>query len=163
MMREISSTVIMVLLLFPAILSGAQTENDNEYNITSITPRGAQVSEENFTGTVWVNMVVGQEDDLNSAAGKVIFEPKARTNWHSHPGGQVLIVTEGVGYYQEKGKPIRTIREGDVVKIPMDVVHWHGASHNSAMTHTAIGLNRDKGSTEWLGPVTDVEYNSIEY
>jgi len=153
-------TLLIAVLLMPVSKLTAQTENDNKYNISSIKSKGVQVPEENFTGTAWVNMVVGPRDDLNSAIGKVTFEAKARTNWHAHPGGQILIVTDGVGYYQEKGKPIQTIREGDVVKIPGDVAHWHGASHNSSMAHTAIGTNRDEGSTEWLGPVTDEEYNS---
>ena len=162
LIKKSALTLVIAVLLIPVSKVTAQIESDSMYNISSIKAKGVQVPEEHFTGTAWVNMVVGREDDLNSAVGKVIFKPKARTDWHSHPGGQIFIVTKGIGYYQEKGKPIRTIREGDVVKIPVDVAHWHGASHNSSMTHTAIGVNRDEGSTEWLGPVTEEEYNSTE-
>lgn len=69
-------------------------------------------------------MIVEPEDNLITVAGKVIFEPKARSNWHSQAGGQILIVTEGVGYYQEEGKLIRIIREGDVIKARANIQHW---------------------------------------
>jgi quercetin dioxygenase-like cupin family protein len=80
-------------------------------------------------------MLVQANDTFNTSIGNVTFEPGTRNNWHKHPGGQILVVTDGVGYYQEKGKPIQTIRRGDVIQIPPDVVHWHGASHNSEMIH----------------------------
>lgn len=127
----------------------------------SVEPKGTQAPNTNFTGTVFVNMIVKPEDGLHSNIGKVTFEPKARTNWHSHPTGQTLIVTEGIGYYQEKGKPIQLIQKGDVVKIPPNVEHWHGASHNSSMTHIAIVSLGEKESAIWLQPVTDKEYNAF--
>ncbi|MBL4561604.1 MAG: cupin domain-containing protein [Labilibaculum sp.] len=109
---------------------------------------------QNFTGDVWVNMVEMFEDGFNgSVVGKVTFETKAWTNWHKHSQGQILIVTEGVGYYQEKESPVQIIRTGDVVKIPKDTEYWHGASHNSTMVHTAIVPG---GSTTWLKEVTYV-------
>ena len=115
---------------------------------------------EYFTGTVWVNMNIKPEDDYNTLIGTVTFEPKGRTNWHTHTCGQILFVIQGIGYYQEKGKPIQVIREGDVVKIPKNMIHWHGASLNSTMVHIAIVPELDKDKTEWLQPVTDEEYNS---
>ncbi len=126
----------------------------------SFKEKGVPAPKEYFTGTVWVNMNITPEDDYNTLIGTVTFEPKGRTNWHSHTCGQILFVTHGIGYYQEKGGPIRVIREGDVVKIPKHIRHWHGASHNSAMAHIAIVPELDKDKTEWLQPVTDVEYNS---
>jgi 4-carboxymuconolactone decarboxylase len=129
--------------------------------MTSIKAKGEPAPKEYFTGTVWVNIVVNPDDKLNSTIGKVTFESKARTNWHTHPYGQILIVTEGIGYYQEKGKPIQVIRASDVVKIPVNIEHWHGASHNSSMTHIAI-VPTDKNGTIWMLPVTDNEYNRIE-
>jgi 4-carboxymuconolactone decarboxylase len=91
--------------------------------------------------------------------GIVSFAPGARTNWHTHTNGQILIVAEGVGYYQEKGKPIEVIQSGDVIQIPVNVEHWHGASHKKAMRHFAIIPDCATDKTEWLLPVTEDEYN----
>ena len=127
-----------------------------------VFPRGEKITNNNFTGTAWVQMFVSNDSTYNASIGKVTFEPKARTNWHKHPGGQILLVTEGQGYYQEKGKPAQIIRKGDVVKIPPDMEHWHGAAPDSGLTHIAISLSTDKGGAVWSVPVTDEEYNSIE-
>lgn len=147
------------LCLFSANQLMAQVSKNNKiYNMTSITGKGQPAPKENFTGNVFVTMAVNPDDNLNSTVGKVTFEAKARTNWHTHPHGQILIVTAGVGYYQQKGKPIQVIKEGDVVKIPVNVEHWHGASHASAMTHIAIVPAATNG-TIWMTPVTDADYN----
>jgi 4-carboxymuconolactone decarboxylase len=130
--------------------------------MTSFKEKGVPAPKEYFKGIVWVNLNINSEDGYNTMIGTVTFEPKGRTNWHSHTCGQILFVTQGVGYYQEKGKPIQVIREGDVVKIPKNVVHWHGASHNSSMNHIAIVPELDKDKTEWLQPVSDEEYNSYQ-
>ncbi|QEC66359.1 cupin domain-containing protein [Panacibacter ginsenosidivorans] len=130
-------------------------------NQNAIFPKGERAPADYFTGTAWLKMLVQANDIFNTSIGNVTFEPGTRNNWHKHPGGQILIVTDGVGYYQEKGKPIQTIRRGDVIQIPPDVVHWHGASHNSEMTHLAINTNTQKGIVEWLERVTDEEYNKI--
>lgn len=129
------------------------------YNTISITAKGDKLPNTNFTGDVWVNMVVMPEDDINSVAGKVTFEKGARTNWHTHSKGQILIVTEGIGYYQEKGKEAKVIKAGDVVKIPKDTEHWHGASRGSYMVHTAIVPTLEDGGTVWLDPVTDAQFD----
>jgi quercetin dioxygenase-like cupin family protein len=134
------------------------TESKSSYNVNSIKNKGTLAPNANFTGTVWVNMVVSGNDSLDCAIGKVTFQPGARTHWHYHPGGQILIVTDGVGYYQEKGSPIHVVQTGDVVKCPPYKEHWHGASPDSEFTHTAISTNTSRGSVVWLKPVTDQEY-----
>jgi len=121
--------------------------------------KGVKAPATYFVGNVWVNMNINPEDNYNTIIGTVTFEPKGRTNWHTHVSGQILFVTSGVGYYQEKGKPVQLIREGDVVKIPKNVEHWHGASHKSAMTHIAIVTDLDNDKTTWLEQVTDAEYD----
>ncbi len=128
----------------------------------AIFPKGERAPADYFTGNVWLNMIVPNDPAFNCQIGNVIFEPGARNNWHRHPGGQILIVTDGIGYYQEKDRPVQIIRKGDVIKILPGVVHWHGASHNSEMTHIAVNSNTQKGIVEWLQPVTDEEYNSFE-
>jgi quercetin dioxygenase-like cupin family protein len=133
------------------------TENQN-----TIFPKGERAPADYFIGTVWVKMLVRSDPNLNCQIGNVIFEPGARNNWHTHPGGQILIATDGIGYYQEKDKPIQLLRKGDVVNIPPDIVHWHGASPDSEFTHIAINPNTQKGIVVWLERVTDEEYNSFK-
>ena len=131
------------------------TENKN-----TIFPKGERAPVDYFTGTVWIKMLLPNDPNLNCQIGNVVFEAGARNNWHTHPGGQILIATDGVGYYQEKGKSVQLLRKGDVVNIPPDVVHWHGASHDSEFIHIAINPNTQKGIVVWLERVSDEEYNS---
>jgi 4-carboxymuconolactone decarboxylase len=147
------------LILFIFQLLSINIVYSQAYNISSVNNKSVQASKENFIGTVWVNMFVTLNDSLSLSGGTVTFEPKARTNWHKHATGQILIITDGTGYYQEKGRMIQIIKKGDVVKIPANVEHWHGASHQNSMTHIAISASATKMNTTWLLPVTDVEYN----
>lgn len=98
---------------------------------------------------------------FNCPIGNVTFAPGARNNWHKHPGGQILLVTGGTGFYQEEGKPAQIIKEGDVVEILPDVKHWHGATPDSWLVHVAISTNPQTGDAEWLEPVADKEYNNL--
>ena len=129
---------------------------------SAIFPKGDKAPADYFTGNVWVKMLVPNDDTFNCQIGNVTFEPGARNNWHTHPGGQILIATDGIGYYQEKGKPIQVLRKGDVVKILPDLVHWHGASPDSEFTHIAVNTNTQKGIVVWLQRVTNEEYNSFK-
>jgi len=135
--------------------------SDNQFN-ESIFPKGDLAPEAYFTGTAYVKMLVPNDPALNTAVGNVVFEPGARNNWHTHPGGQILIVTQGTGYYQEVGKPIQLLHPGDVVNIQPEVKHWHGASPESEFTHIAISTNTEKGIVDWLERVTDEQYNSYQ-
>jgi quercetin dioxygenase-like cupin family protein len=127
----------------------------------TIFPNGEPAPPDYFTGTASVKTLLPNGPTLNCQIGNVVFEAGARNNWHSHPGGQVLIVTDGVGYYQEKGKGIQVIRRGDTIAIPPNVEHWHGASRDSAMTHIAINPNTQNGVVTWLQRVTDEEFNAL--
>ena len=140
-------------------VGNAQT---TENKMNSFMDKGVMAPKEKFLGTVWVNMNVKPDDGYNSNIGTVTFEPKARTNWHSHKSGQLLFVIEGIGYYQEKGKPIQLIQKGDVVKIPKNIKHWHGASPQNLMRHIAIITDYDKDKTEWFEPVSDIDYNTFK-
>lgn len=130
-------------------------------NQTPIFPKGEKASPDYFTGTAWVNNLVPANDTFNTWIGNVVFEPGARNYWHTHPGGQVLIATDGLGYYQEKGKPLQLLHPGDVVQILPQVVHWHGASPDSEFTHIAITTNTKIGLVVWLEKVTDEEYHAL--
>lgn len=133
-----------------------EIEDEDMSNI--IFPQGEKINSENFTGTAYLNMLI-EADSLNSnSVGNVTFEAGARTKWHLHPAGQILLVTDGVGYYQEKGELKKILRKGDVVKCPPDVPHWHGASADTAFVQIAV-TSRHLGPTVWLEEVTDEEYH----
>jgi len=156
-----ATLLCIAFLLLTSLLSFGQTIHKKQTkNMTTFTDKGTAAPEEYFTGTVWVNMNVKPDEGYNINMGTVTFEPMGRTNWHSHTSGQILFVIEGIGYYQEKGKLIQLIQKGDVVKIPKNVLHWHGASHNSLMRHIALVPDFDKDKTEWFEPVKDEDYNS---
>ncbi|MBK1613800.1 carboxymuconolactone decarboxylase [Rubrivivax gelatinosus] len=113
---------------------------------------------ENFTGTVQVEMLQTPAGAERASAGSVSFAPGARTAWHSHPLGQTLVVTAGVGRVQRWGGPMEEIRVGDVVHIAPQVKHWHGAAPDSAMTHIAITEMQDGKAATWLEHVSDAQY-----
>ena len=137
--------------------------NNTAYPETeTIFPQGEKAPSENFTGKAWVTNLVAPDSIYTTATGSVFFEAGARTNWHSHPPGQLLLVTEGVGYHQIEGETKQIIRKGDVVKCPPNVTHWHGASADSSMTHIYIVPNTDKGIVNWMKPVSDEEYANAQ-
>ena len=113
----------------------------------------------NFTGTAHVNLLVDdQAGTYDTQVYDVVFEAGCRNDWHSHPGGQILLCTDGVGFYQAQGHPARRLIKGDVVEIPPDKVHWHGASPDQPFTHIGISPNLHTGPINWREPVTDEEY-----
>ena len=117
---------------------------------------------EYFTGSVVITPLVKNEG-IPCNAAKVTFEPGARTNWHTHPVGQILIVTDGSGYVQKTGETVQQLNPGDVVTILADEEHWHGAKPDSNLIHIAIQMLSETGEeTVWLNPVTDEEYKSIQ-
>lgn len=140
--------------------SQEQASQEKDQQEPGIFPNGEKAPSKNFTGTAWVYTLVAPDSTYTTATGNVYFEAGARTNWHSHPPGQILIVTGGVGYHQIKGQPKETIRKGDVVKCPPNKLHWHGASGNNSMSHIYLVPNTEKGIVEWKDPVTDEEFES---
>ncbi|GIQ77793.1 MULTISPECIES: cupin domain-containing protein [Bradyrhizobium] len=114
---------------------------------------------ENFTGSVLQDPINMAPAPARLNASRVSFEPGARTAWHTHPLGQTLYVISGIGRVQAKGGPIREIRPGDVVWIPPNEKHWHGASPDNSMTHIAMQEALDGVFSTWMEHVTDEEYN----
>jgi quercetin dioxygenase-like cupin family protein len=127
---------------------------------TEVFLKGQPLPKEWFVGNAFLTPLVAK-DKNNEFSGSVTFEAKARTNWHTHPKGQVLIVIEGNGFYQEKGKAAQPIKKGEVVIIPENTEHWHGASATSNMVHIAITNFKGDVQVTWLLPVTDEEYNNV--
>jgi quercetin dioxygenase-like cupin family protein len=136
--------------------------NKEGSELGAIFPIGELGPAENFTGKAWAYSLVANDTIYNTLIGNVYFEPGARSNWHIHPAGQILIITDGVGYYQEKGQHRQTIRKGDVVKCPPNVLHWHGASPDTGMQQLYIIPNTEKGIVKWLQPVGDDDYNNTK-
>lgn len=144
---------LLVMLLYSKTI--AQTPSNM---LNTIFPIVDKIQGGNFTGTVWVTPLLSADSTLNASIGNVVFEPKARSKWHMHPGGQTLLALEGVGYYQEKGKPLQILRKGDTVHCPPDVEHWHGASNDSWFVQMAITTEHPKGRVMWLHEVSEKEY-----
>ena len=113
-----------------------------------------------FTGTVRIAPLFAAHAPARAAGNAVTFEPGARTAWHTHPLGQVLIVTAGSGWVQREGGPIEEIRPGDVIWFAPDEKHWHGASPTTAMTHIAIQEALDGKAVTWMEQVSDEHYQA---
>jgi quercetin dioxygenase-like cupin family protein len=112
-----------------------------------------------FTGSVTVTPLFKETDPSALSCGCVNFQPGARSAWHTHPKGQLLIIKEGGGYVQEWGKPIQKIKKGDLIWTPPGVKHWHGGSHETSMLQYAVQESEAGKNVEWLEKVTDAEYN----
>ena len=125
-------------------------------------PKGERGPAAWFTGMVYVHTLVKNDDTFNCASSNVTFTPGARSHWHTHAAGQILMVTDGLGYYQEKGQPVRLLRKGDVVQAQPGVEHWHGASPKQSMTHISLNVNTERGIVDWGRAVTDQEYSSFK-
>lgn len=130
----------------------------------SVFPAGEknEVFAQYFAGQSYLNILSTRQVSI----ANVTFEPGCRNNWHVHRakdgGGQILLVTAGRGYYQEWGKPARELFPGDVVNIPANIKHWHGAAPNSWFAHLAIEVPAEGAANEWLEPVTDEEYGKLK-
>jgi len=163
-MNKITIIGIAVLLgLVQACNTKTETKKENmktDINeLNAIFPNGEKGSDEWFTGDAYPTGLVDNDSIYNTLIGNVYFEPGARSHWHSHPSGQILIITDGVGYHQVEGQEIEIIKKGDVVKCPPNVKHWHGASPKVGLQQLYIIPKTEQGIVEWLEPVTDEEYN----
>jgi alkylhydroperoxidase/carboxymuconolactone decarboxylase family protein YurZ/quercetin dioxygenase-like cupin family protein len=138
------------------VYSETDTVKNTVFKKSTVFPLGEPVNPQWFTGEAWLQMI-STENALNTVVANVTFAPGVRNHWHSHKVGQVLLVTGGEGWYQEFGKPAQKLKEGDVINIPANVKHWHGATSDSWFVHLALTTGR----SEWYEPVTDEEYNSV--
>ena len=156
------AVVTFAVIAFTMILSCNQKKQSMEKDkieLTAIFPKGEKGSNDLFTGTAYPTALVDADSIYNTLVGNVYFEPGARSNWHRHPAGQILIITDGVGYHQIEGKEIEIIKKGSVVKCPPNVRHWHGASADVGLQQLYIIPNTDKGIVEWNEAVTDEQYS----
>ncbi|HCK00094.1 MAG TPA: cupin domain-containing protein [Serratia grimesii] len=114
--------------------------------------------EEYFTGKVRIDAPFAGSEPARVGGATVTFEPGARTAWHTHPLGQTLIVIQGRGWIQVWGDEIQEMNQGDIVWIPEDVKHWHGATPETAMTHIAIAESLNGSPVDWMEKVSDAQY-----
>jgi len=156
-----AATIIMVVAI--TILScnnqNQEKTKTDTHELIEIFPKGKKGSNDLFTGNAYPTALVQADSVYNTLVGNVYFEPGARSNWHSHPAGQILIITDGIGYHQIEGKEIEIIKKGDVVKCPPNVRHWHGASADVGLQQLYIIPKTDKGIVEWNEAVTDEQYS----
>ena len=143
----------LTIVLFAGLMTKATAQD------TSIFPLGEKAANINHTGDVWLRELNPADEDVDNQITVAVFAPNAKLNWHSHSGGQILLITEGTGYYQEKGKPAQVLHKGEVVKCLPDVEHWHGSAPYEGVTYLAVS---PKSKTTWLNPVTEEEYRHVE-
>lgn len=162
---KIKIKIASILIIGAFATSCSSPKNDNEMKaekneLTEIFPKGQKGPSENFTGNAYHVGLVDPDSTFTTSVGNVYFEPGARSNWHSHPAGQILIITDGVGYHQIEGQPIEILKKGSVVKCPPNVRHWHGASENVGLQQLYIVPNTEKGIVNWQEAVRDEVYKS---
>jgi quercetin dioxygenase-like cupin family protein len=160
-MKLATTTFVLLFLLCPARGQTERSGGKQMQNITimrSGTQPSSEGSAEYFTGSVRIDPLFPVAEPSRVSGARVTFEPGARTAWHTHPLGQTLIVTAGTGWVQQWGGPVEEIREGDVVRIPPGVKHWHGATPTTRMTHIALQEQLDGRVVEWMEKVSDEQY-----
>lgn len=158
-MKSIIITLTLSGMFFLSCTQQAPDQSQSA-DIQAIFPQGQKGPAELFTGTAYNYGLVPMDSIYTTLIGNVYFEPGARSNWHTHPAGQILIITDGVGYHQIEGQPKEIMRKGDVVKCPPNTKHWHGASADTGLQQMYIIPNTEKGIVEWMEPVSDEVYLS---
>jgi quercetin dioxygenase-like cupin family protein len=141
--------------------TAAEQTKTNEKTMTLSRPGSRPASpgpEQNFTGAVSVEPVFPVSDPSRVSAGRVTFEPGARSAWHTHPLGQTLVITSGSGWTQVEGGPKEEIRAGDVVWCPPNTRHWHGATSTTSVTHIAVQESLNGSPVNWMEKVSDEVY-----
>ena len=163
-MKSAKNLFLSTSILF--LLFSCNSEETQKVTITekeaieAIFPQGTQGPAENFTGKAYAYSLVPNDTTLTTLVGNVYFEPGARSNWHIHPAGQILIITSGNGFHQIEGQPKQALKKGDTVTCPPGVRHWHGASIEAGMQQIYILPNTEKGIVTWMEAVTDEVYNA---
>jgi quercetin dioxygenase-like cupin family protein len=158
-MHVIVAVALAGSVLWPAV--GAASDGKAGMEISrNGTRASAEGPAEYFTGSVRIDPLFDAVEPARASAGVVTFEPGARSAWHTHPLGQRLVVTSGLGWTQVEGGPVEELRPGDVVWCPPGVKHWHGATPTTALTHIAIQEAKDGKAVTWMEKVTDEQYRA---
>lgn len=159
-----TSFVAVVGFSLLMLLTAAQSRTPSDQSAIRIMRNGSQPSRqapsEHFTGSARVDPLFQATAPSHAGGALLTFEPGARTAWHTHPLGQILIVTAGIGRVQRWGDPVEEIHQGDVIWIPPGQKHWHGAAPDSSMAHIAIVEALDGKTVDWLEKVSDSQYDA---
>jgi len=145
-----------------ALQTGASQDSQRIKVTRSGEHSPTQAPAEHFTGSAIVDRFLIENGPSHTSGASVAFEPRARTAWHSHPLGQILIVTAGAGWVQQWGGQVQEIRQGDIVWIPPGIKHWHGATARTSMTHIGIQESLDGKAVEWMEQVSDQQYRNSQ-
>lgn len=147
--------ILYSITLFLVVFTTRSLAQDN-----SVFTKGSVSTTDNHTGTIWLKELSEADSLFNYSIAFASFAPGAKLDWHIHPAGQVLLIIEGSGYYQEKGKAVQIVKKGDVIKCLPGIEHWHGALPGTAFSY--IGATPvQKGKTIWLKRLTDEEYKNV--
>jgi len=149
---------LYLMIVFSAALFNQAIAQDT----SSIFPKGEiGKNTDNYTGTIWLNELNHPDSIFTFSLAQAVYAPNSKLDWHIHPAGQYLLITDGTGYYQEKGKPAQIVHKGDIIKCLPGVTHWHGAAPGSTFAYIGV-TPTTKGKTIWLQRVTDEEYKSAK-
>lgn len=162
MMKKLSPLLILASTL---LYGSCHTNEDNELgpaakgDVSFVPTKDVRqaVSNETLAGAAWQQVVVKPDGANNIQVSTVTCEAGSRNNWHVHPRGQVIMVTDGEGYYQDKGGPKRLLRKGDIVNCMPGLIHWHGATPDSKFSYIAIKKQTHHGLVQWHEPVSNEE------
>lgn len=158
-MKKIVLSMMVISFLALLACKEKQPVQMEVVEVQSIFPKGNLGPAELFTGNAYNYGLVPMDSTMTTLVGNVYFEPGARSNWHTHPSGQILIITDGEGFHQIEGQRKEILKKGSVVKCPPNAKHWHGASPTTGMQQIYIVPNTEQGIVNWMEPVTDVVYN----
>ncbi len=155
-MKKLSKALLIVVIALTTHFNAAKAQD------STLFPKGqVGANKDDYTGTIWLNELNHPDSTFTFSLAQAVYAPGSKLNWHIHPAGQYLLITEGTGYYQERGKPGQIVRKGDIVKCLPGVEHWHGSAPNSSFAYVGV-TPTTKGKTIWKGKVTDEEYKSIK-
>lgn len=161
-MNKTNIVLAIALTVFIISCNNTEQKNADAVNKEDITSsKGNRAPTQTMTGAVW--LLPYETDSIKHwSSAKVTFEAGAYSNWHTHPNKQVIVAVDGVGYLKVKDKPVQILHKGDVVDIPAGILHWHGATPDTAFTQIVINPNIEKGVVNWLDRVTDDEYKNVK-
>jgi quercetin dioxygenase-like cupin family protein len=161
-MKFLYIALVVLTGIFTVSCNSPKSENTaTEKKEVENSLKGNRAPSETMTGVVWL-LPFATDSVARWSSAKVTFEEGAHSSWHTHPGKQVIVAVEGIGYLKEKDKPVKVLHKGDVVDIPAGTMHWHGATPDSQFSQIVINPNIEKGIVNWLDRVSDEEYNNVK-